>query len=68
MIHVEFVPLTNTVLLFRSDHSLITPDILLAQQPSLAARYLEKKTRRLFFFFVAAPQFMFPWVNPTLTR
>jgi len=35
--------------------------------PSLAARYLEKKTRRFFDYF-RAPPFLFPRVNPRLTR
>ena len=35
--------------------------------PSLAARYLEKKTRRFFDLF-RAPPFLFPRVHPRLTR
>ena len=35
--------------------------------PSLAARYLEKKTRRFLDFF-RAPSFLFPRVNLRLTR
>ena len=31
------------------------------------ARYLEKKTRRFFYFF-RAPPFLFPRVHPRLTR
>ena len=34
---------------------------------SLAARYLEKKTHRFFYFF-APPPFLFPRVHPRLTR
>ena len=34
---------------------------------SLAARYIEKKTRRFFDFF-APPPFLFPRVYPRLTR
>ena len=36
------------------------------QQASVAARYLEKKTRRFFDFF-CAPPFLFPRVHPRLT-
>jgi len=38
------------------------------QAPSLAARCLEKKTRRCFDCFCAPPPFLFPRVHPRLTR
>ena len=42
-------------------------DLDLRERESLAARYLEKKTRRFFDFF-HAPPFLFPRVHPRLTR
>jgi len=41
--------------------------VLAFRVPSLAARYLEKKTRR-FFDLSRAPPFLFPRVHPRLTR
>jgi len=39
-----------------------------AAQPSLAARYLENKTRRFFDFFCPPPPLPVPRVYPRLTR
>jgi len=47
----------------------VKPELRLTRSnpPPLAARYLEKKTRRFFDYFRAPPS-LFPRVNPTLTR